>query len=104
MEKIAPTDWLGEGVLAAEVGSGVGRGSAQWFQTTKTRRNKFTEDSMWFHEFWSNKFSADSLDFRFLSSLHENLSYCSKYKYSLMSFRQNYNFDILAMIWHDIVC
>ena len=46
MEKIAPTDWLGEGVLAAEVGSGVGRGSAQWFQTTKTRRNKFTEDSM----------------------------------------------------------
>ena len=37
MEKIAPTDWLGEGVLAAEVGSGVGRGSAQWFQMTKTR-------------------------------------------------------------------
>ena len=24
--------------------------------------------------------------------------------YSLISFRQNYNFDMLAMIWHEIVC
>ena len=25
-------------------------------------------------------------------------------KYSLISIRQNYNFDMLAMIWHEIVC
>ena len=26
------------------------------------------------------------------------------YSYSLISIRQNYNFDMLAMIWHEIVC
>ena len=25
-------------------------------------------------------------------------------KYSLISIRQNYNFDMLAIIWHEIVC
>ena len=27
-----------------------------------------------------------------------------KFKYSLISIRQNYNFDMLATIWHEIVC
>ena len=26
------------------------------------------------------------------------------FPYSLISIRQNYNFDMLAMIWHEIVC
>ena len=26
------------------------------------------------------------------------------FRYSLISIRQNYNFDMLAMIWHKIVC
>ena len=31
-------------------------------------------------------------------------TYCRILWYSLISIRQNYNFDMLATIWHEIVC
>ena len=39
-----------------------------------------------------------------IHTIFGSLAWIINRRYSLISIRQNYNFDMLAMIWHEIVC
>ena len=64
-------------------------------------RPQFDDKSPWWPH--SAPQLCSSIDMAWLYLLM-NVEKCKFHVYSLLSIRQKYNFDMLAMIWHEIVC
>ena len=71
---------------------------AWWLEPRKIYKQKLVQ---WLQMYWDQQVSTILIN-HFLSKrcrISPNITL-----HSLMSIRQNYNLDMLAMIWHEIVC